>query len=84
MWWGTNHKACAANYNLLWALPTHFIASFFYYKPYIWVKKYFGIAAAIHAITALCWFALPQHFNIALLPIVIMLAYKCYQIYNRG
>ncbi len=28
MWMATDHQACADNFNLLWALPTHFILAF--------------------------------------------------------
>jgi len=47
MWFGTDHQACKDNYNLLWALPTNFIAAFFIWKKRYRVKKYFLIVTVI-------------------------------------
>ncbi|MBS1627891.1 MAG: DUF4105 domain-containing protein [Bacteroidetes bacterium] len=69
----TDHKACAANYNLLWALPTNIIAAFALFKKPNWLIKYFYVVAFISAITIVTWSMLPQQLNIALLPIVILL-----------
>ncbi|MBS1578623.1 MAG: DUF4105 domain-containing protein [Bacteroidetes bacterium] len=69
----TDHKACAANYNLLWALPTNIIAAFAVFKKPNWLLKYFYAIAFISAITIVMWSMLPQQLNIALLPIVILL-----------
>ena len=70
MWFGTDHTACANNYNLLWALPTNFIAAFMIWKKRAVTKRYFLLAAILTALVLVCWFILPQHFNIALLPLV--------------
>jgi hypothetical protein len=70
MWLGTDHAACANNYNLLWALPTNFIAAFMIWKKRNLTKQYFLFAAILTAFVLVCWFILPQHFNIALLPLV--------------
>jgi hypothetical protein len=80
MWFGTDHSVCQENYNLLWALPTHFIAAFFIVKRKDWVKKYFFIACIIHALTLAAWFFLPQHLNIALFPFVVLLMFRSYQL----
>ena len=80
MWFGTDHKACAANYNLLWALPTNLIAAFFIWKNQGRLQKYFTITAAVYATILVCWFWLPQQLNIALIPIVVLLLQRCWQL----
>jgi hypothetical protein len=73
MWLGTEHKACAYNYNLLWALPTNTVAAFFVWKNPSWLKKYFVITAIIYTLIFFIWFVLPQQLNVSLLPIILTL-----------
>lgn len=80
MWFGTDHTVCQKNYNLIWALPTHFIAAFFIWKRPLWIKKYFSITAIIHLLTIGAWFFIPQQINISLLPIVLLLAFLSYRL----
>lgn len=78
MWFGTDHKSCAANYNLLWALPTNIIACFLVNKKTNYAKNYFLIGLVISGLTVVFWFLLPQQFNVALFPFVFsnMFCYK--------
>lgn len=78
MWFGTNHKSCGNNYNLLWALPTNFIALFFTNKKFKWMKVYFNTITILTLCLCVAWFFLPQQFNIALLPFALgnLLCYK--------
>lgn len=80
MWFCTEHLVCSRNYNLLWALPTHFIAAFFIWKRPLWVRKYFRFAGILQLGLLLGWLFLPQHLNIALVPIVLIMAYRCFQL----
>jgi hypothetical protein len=80
MWFGTEHRLCSYNYNLLWALPTHFIAAFFIWNRPVWVKKYFRLAGFLQIGLLLGWLFLPQHLNIALVPVVLIMAYRCFQL----
>jgi hypothetical protein len=77
MWFATDHKSCGNNYNLLWALPTNFIAIFFVNKKNKYIKLYFKTAAIVSILLVAFWFLLPQQFNISLLPFVLMMA-MCY------
>lgn len=83
MWFGTDHKACAANYNLLWAIPTNMIAAFALWKKPKWLQKYFTLTALIHALTLICWIWLPQQLNNALVPVVIYLFYRSVQLRKK-
>lgn len=80
MWWATDHTVCKYNYNLMWALPTNFIAAFFIWKPRKWLRIYFGIAFFVTAVLIGGWFWLPQQFNIAILPFSLLLLYRYAQL----
>lgn len=40
MWLGTDHQSCRNNYNILWAVPTHFIMAFLRFRYRAWVRLY--------------------------------------------
>jgi hypothetical protein len=80
MWFGTEHALCANNYNLVWALPTHLVATFFIRKNAAWVKLYFRIVFALTVLLLLLWAFLPQHLNSALLPLVFLIALRSFLI----
>lgn len=80
MWFGTDHSACAANYNLLWALPTNLVAGCYVWKKPSWIKKYFLYAGFLQIGTLLGWLFLPQQLNISLVPVVLLLAYRHFQL----
>jgi len=61
---------CRTNFNLLWALPTHFIVAFFLFGNKSWVKSYFRFIFFYTIALLLAWFFLPQQFNTALLPVM--------------
>ena len=84
MWFGTDHKSCSNNYNLLWALPTHLLAVVGVWKSSSWMNKYLLVAAIIHLITLITWFWLPQQLNIAFIPITILLMVRSYQLSKRS
>jgi hypothetical protein len=80
MWFGTDHRVCRDNLNLLWALPTHLAAAFFagrstdgsltYFKAVFW-----GMLLLLAA-----WAFLPQQLNIALLPLILLIAARSYHL----
>jgi hypothetical protein len=80
MWFGTDHKVCANNYNLLWALPTHALMAFFIYQNRPRVRGYFGVVFWLTLILAVAWFVLPQQMNSALLPVVLLIIYRSWHL----
>lgn len=72
MWFGTDHELCRDNYNLLWAMPTHLVMSFFVLKNTTLVRRYFAISALLSLVVLLSWRFLPQELNTAFLPLVIL------------
>ncbi len=76
MWVGTDHTMTKNNYNLLWAWPMHIIYAFFVHKPYKSVKVYGALTAVFLCLLLGIWFVLAQQMNNALLPLVLLLAYR--------
>ena len=76
MWAATDHSMTKNNYNLLWALPTHLVISFFIASNKSWVKKYFLFTAIAGLIALAIWFFLPQQLNISLIPFVILIIFR--------
>ena len=84
MWLGTDHALCANNYNLLWALPTHAVAAFFVRSSASWVKAYFSLVCWLSLLLMLTWFILPQQMNNAWLPVVILIAFRSWQLSKKA
>ena len=85
MWFGTDHKSCGNNYNLLWALPTNLVGLFLIVRKSDYKNLYYNVAILITVILIIAWFWLPQQFNISLLPFTIAMGF-CYNFlikYNR-
>ncbi len=73
MWVGTDHKSCAGNFNLLWAIPFHVIAAFSIWKKPKWAQVYFTASTVIYSALLISWFWLPQELNNAFAPLTILL-----------
>lgn len=73
MWVATDHHTSARNFNLLWALPTHLLIVFTFFKKYTWLKKYFLGTAIIQMMVLLCWVILPQQLNYVIMPVIVAL-----------
>jgi hypothetical protein len=62
---------CRDNFNLAWALPTHFFVAFVVYLKRKWIQQYFRIVFVLTLLFAICWlFFIPQKINMAVLPIL--------------
>jgi hypothetical protein len=83
MWFGTDHKQTADNYNLLWAWPTHILAPFLLNGTKPNARKYFLIYLVVTGITLLLWVLIPQQLNPALIPILLIAMYRCWKIYSK-
>jgi hypothetical protein len=84
MWFGTDHKVCQNNYNLVWALPTNVVMAFFVHSKRLWAKKYFSIVFWLTVVLALTWLFLPQQMNNALISIVILIIYRSWRLSKVG
>jgi hypothetical protein len=84
LWFFTDHKAAANNFNLLWAFPAHIVAGVVVFKRRTWTKYYFLFALILSALTLLVWPILPQKLHYALIPVVITLAIRAFAQYYKG
>lgn len=80
MWFGTDHKVCRNNYNLLWALPTNVVMAFFIHSKKRWILTYFTIIFWLSIALAFFWFFLPQQMNNALLPILLLIIFRSWKL----
>lgn len=72
LWTATDHNACARNYNLLWALPTHalLLVWIFRQKAPGWLRYYFLVTGCVGLLLLGFWPILPQLLNHFLIPVV--------------
>jgi len=80
MWFATDHSMTKNNFNLIWALPTNFIAAFYMKRSNHFVRKYFKVVSILCCLLLLCWAILPQQLNISLIAVVLLLAIRTYKI----
>jgi hypothetical protein len=80
LWFFSDYTAYHNNYNIIWALPTNFIAAFFLFKRPQWIRKYFWAVSLLYILLSLFWSALPQQFNISLMPVVLLMAFRSYRL----
>jgi hypothetical protein len=83
MWLGTDHRVTQNNYNLLWALPTHTVAAFVLYRGKTWVAHYFRVVFWLTAALLLLWAFLPQEMNPALLPLIMLILLRSWQLSKK-
>jgi hypothetical protein len=85
LWFFTNHKAAAMNFNLLWAFPVHFVAAVVMRRSRNWLTRYFLYTTIVIALTLLTWPILPQKLHYALIPLVAIVGLRAFtQFYMRN
>ncbi|MEJ7913762.1 MAG: DUF4105 domain-containing protein [Chitinophagaceae bacterium] len=80
MWTATDHALCKDNYNLLWALPTHAAAAFFLWSKGKFISYYLLANIIVQAFLLVGWIFLPQEFNLAFLPVVLLVLLRSWLI----
>jgi len=84
LWFFTDHTNTANNLNILWALPTHLVMTFFLlpnrYSNF--TRKYFLATAIIAMLLVVSWVFLPQRLHPALIPLVLAIAMRSYRVYK--
>jgi hypothetical protein len=82
LWLFTSHYSVPENFNLLWLIPFHLIVAFFLLKRNkpVWLNYYFTGTAILMLFLIISWKWLPQQFNIAVMPLLLLLAGRSVQI----
>lgn len=75
LWFATSHTATYKNFNFLWAFAPNLVVSFFMFKEILpkWLKNYNILLLVLLAIHAILWILKIQVFNLAIIPIIMML-----------
>ncbi len=83
LWFGTKHTVVVDNWNIAWAVPTHLIFSFFLFRKKIsnLTSIYFLISGSVALILLMSWQLIPQQFDIAFVPIILITAIRSIKIY---
>ncbi len=83
LWFGSERGQFQYNYNLLMFLPTNAIAALLLWADPKRLQKYFTACSFIYAVTLLFWAWLPQQLNTALVPVALLLLFRCVQLRRR-
>ncbi|MCZ8355129.1 MAG: DUF4105 domain-containing protein [Cyclobacteriaceae bacterium] len=73
LWFFTDHKAAAVNFNLLWAFPLHLLFAFSQFGKNSLSKMYTTFALILTTVTLVGWSFWPQQLNTMLIPLVILI-----------
>ena len=78
LWFLTDHIWTVNNYNIVWAFPMSFIASFFVVRQNVapWVNLYMLILLAFMAVLLILWAFEVQFFTPVLLPLLIAMTVR--------
>lgn len=82
LWFGTDHGVLENNYNLLWAIPTHFPAIFILFRKTQgeFSRKYFFVTSVLMLLVVVMWRIIPQDLPTAILPFVLLLMMRAFQL----
>ncbi|HEX6430973.1 MAG TPA: DUF4105 domain-containing protein [Niastella sp.] len=69
---------CRDNFNAAWALPTHLPVAFVVYLKRKWLQQYFRIVFVLTFLFGICWWFIPQQINIAVVPLLGVIAMRSY------
>ncbi|MBI5218153.1 MAG: DUF4105 domain-containing protein [Bacteroidia bacterium] len=83
LWFATDHKATAWNFNLLWALPFHAVMAFLLLKKNKpnFLNYYFLVTSLLTLLLLISYKALPQWLNISTIPILLILCFRAFVIF---
>lgn len=80
MWFGTDHKITAWNYNILWLLPFNIIFSFYFYKQIKWVRRYALLLLCVHIALLAGWAIVPQQLPLVAIPVMVAISVRAWNI----
>jgi hypothetical protein len=85
LWFGTEHTVMGNNYNLIWAMPLHLAAVYLMFtgKSSSLVRKYFFAISVLLGLTVVGWRVLPQELPLPLLPLILLMILRSFNISKR-
>jgi hypothetical protein len=84
LWTATSHTAVVKNWNLLWAIPTHFFVVFFIFRKAksVFLKYYFLISGILASSALVFWFLIPQQYDLAFIPLMLIVSIRSYKLFQ--
>jgi hypothetical protein len=84
MWIGTNHTAVVKNWNLMWAIPSHLLIAFLLFRKgkSKFLRYYFLITGIVTFSVLPFWAIIPQQFDLAFIPIILLSSVRSYQLFK--
>jgi len=78
LWLFTSHYSVPWNLNLLWLIPSHIFIAFLLLKKKkpLWLQFYFTGTFVLMAFLFIGWQWLPQHYNLAVMPLLLLLFFR--------
>jgi hypothetical protein len=84
LWFGTDHKVTANNWNLIWAMPLNLIVILLAKKNKLKGSRYYFLIYGIALILLLLsWNLIPQEINLATFPFILTMAVRSFFIYYK-
>jgi hypothetical protein len=85
LWFLSDHIATVNNWNMAWAIPINvFMGFFLFHKPAKrWQTIYYAIMGTVCFLILGFFYTLPQQMHAAVLPIVLYLTFKCFNVLYR-
>jgi len=84
MWFATSHTAVVKNWNLIWAIPTHLFLAFMIFRKAKsrFLKYYFLITGIISFSVLPFWSIIPQQYDLAFVPLILLSLVRSYQLFR--
>ena len=85
LWFATDHKAAAQNFNLLWAIPFYFPMALLLLKKRksSFLRLFFILTLITHVLALVLWPWWPQDLHEAWIPLTLLLAVRSYVIQRK-
>jgi hypothetical protein len=85
LWFATDHGATLNNYNLIWCHPLYLAFPFVVRQKAGKLQQWAGLLAlATSGLFLAGWFVWPQTFNLAFLPLLLLLLWRGWAIFKRN
>lgn len=86
LWIATDHTATQDNYNLLWLHPLHLVSAWLLTRKNkgVKTKRYLLISGVFYLLLLALWEVIPQDFNAAFVPLIVLLAFRYLYLYTKS
>ncbi len=86
LWFGTHHSTTINNMNILWAFAPNVVVAFVLLKKRtpVWVRVYTLLMVILLLAAVLVWVFQLQNFNAAMIPFMLMLAFRYVFLWQKG